>query len=350
MEVDFLLIGQGLAGTVLSYRLINSGRRVHVIDQASNNHCSRVAAGLYNPLTGRKMVKTWNADEIFPEIEPFYAQLEKELDIKVVYPRDTYRPFLSIEEQNDWMGLSGGGEYQNYIKCVKTTSAYAEMNDHHGGLVLGQSGYVDLNTLMDHYAIWLEKQDRLTNEEFDENELKISNARIKYKHIKATTLIYCNGMGAINSRFFSWVPLKPNKGEILVIKQNFAPEEIINRGIFRITLPNKDFKVGSTYNFKEFDLLPTEEGKKELLEKLKKLIPLPVQGIVEHKTGIRPTTMDRKPILGKHPEYGNVYIFNGLGAKGVSLAPYFSKIMLDFLLFKKEPHKEVNISRFFDYI
>ncbi len=82
MEVDFLLIGQGLAGTVLSYRLVNSGKRVHVIDQASNNHCSRVAAGLYNPLTGRKMVKTWNADEIFPEIEPFYAQLEKVLDIK----------------------------------------------------------------------------------------------------------------------------------------------------------------------------------------------------------------------------------------------------------------------------
>jgi glycine/D-amino acid oxidase-like deaminating enzyme len=248
------------------------------------------------------------------------------------------------------MGRSGGGDYQNYIKRVNTSSAYAEINDPNGGLVLGQSGYVDLNTLMDHYALWLEKQDRLTNEAFDENRLKISNRGITYKNIQASTLVYCNGMGAINSRFFTWLPLKPNKGEILVIKQAFATEEIINRGIFRITLPNKDFKVGSTYNFREFNLLPTEEGKNELLEKLQKLISLPVKGIVEHKTGIRPTTMDRKPILGKHPEYGNVYIFNGLGAKGVSLAPYFSKIMLEFLLFKKEPHKEVNISRFFDYI
>lgn len=350
MEVDFLLIGQGLAGTILSYRLINSGKSVHVIDQASNNHCSRVAAGLYNPLTGRNMVKTWYADEIFPEIETFYAQLEEELNIKVVFSRDIYRPFLNIEEQNDWMGRSGGDDYREYIKSVKTTSAYPEMNDPFGGLVLGRSGYVDLNTLLDHYAIWLEKKGKLTIGEFEENRLEISDLGIQYKNIKATTLVYCNGMGATKSKFFTWLPLKPNKGEILVIKQAFAPEVIINRGIFRVTLPNKDLKVGSTYNFKEFDLLPTEEGKMELLEKLEKLIPLPVQGIVEHKTGIRPTTMDRKPILGKHPQYGNVYIFNGLGAKGVSLAPYFSKIMMEFLLFKKEPSKEVNISRFFDYI
>src|SRR5690606_14851299 len=73
MEVDFLLVGQGIAGTLLSYRLIKNGKRVHVIDQPEKNTCSRVAAGLFNPVTGRNLVKTWHADQIFPEIIPFYA-------------------------------------------------------------------------------------------------------------------------------------------------------------------------------------------------------------------------------------------------------------------------------------
>lgn len=350
MEVDFLLVGQGIAGTLLSYKLIKAGKRVHVIDQAEKNNCSRIAAGLYNPLTGRKMVKTWNADVIFPEIEPFYIQLENELKIKILHTRSIYRPFGSIEEQNDWMGRSGNEDLKAYVKGIKTTSAYSEVNDPIGGLVLDQCGYVDITTMLDHYSLWLKDRGMLTNEAFDENNLIISTEGIFYKGITALSLVYANGMGAVESRYFSWLPLKPNKGEILVIKQGFTPEEIINRGVFRITLPNKNIKVGSTYNLQDLDLHPTEAAKVEILDKLEKLIPLPVEDIVEHKTGIRPTTMDRRPILGKHPEFGNVYLFNGLGAKGVSLAPYFSKVMVDFLLFKKEPPQEVNISRFFEYI
>src|SRR5690554_6593820 len=106
MEVDFLLVGQGIAGTVLSYRLIEAGKKVHVVDMAEENNCSRVAAGLYNPVTGRKMVKTWLADQIFPEIEPFYQELEETLNAKFIYSRPVYRPFSSIEEQNEWMGKS----------------------------------------------------------------------------------------------------------------------------------------------------------------------------------------------------------------------------------------------------
>src|SRR5690554_1654655 len=107
MEVDFLLVGQGIAGTALSYRLLESGKKVHIVDAAEENDCSRVAAGLYNPVTGRKMVKTWFADHIFPEIEPFYHGLEETLKTKFIYNRPIYRPFSSIEEQNEWMGKSG---------------------------------------------------------------------------------------------------------------------------------------------------------------------------------------------------------------------------------------------------
>lgn len=350
MEVDFLLVGQGIAGTLLSYRLIKAGKKVHIIDQAEKNICSRVAAGLYNPVTGRKMVKTWQADLVFPEIEPFYMHLEWELKSRFLYKKAIYRPFGSLEEQNEWMGHSGEESYKTYIKAIKTSPAYKEVNDPYGGLFLNQSGYVDINNLLDCYALWLGERGMLSNEEFDEEDLKVSEKGIGYKGITARSIIYVNGMGAKKSKFFNWLPLIPNKGEILVVKQGFTPQEIINRGIFRITLPNKTVRVGSTYRVNDMSLEPTERAKDEILEKLEKLVNLPVEDILEHQAGIRPTTKDRRPILGKHPESSNVYIFNGLGAKGVSLGPYFSRKMFNLLIFGNEPQKEVNISRFFNYI
>ena len=77
MEIDFLIVGQGLAGSALGYRLIQEGKKVILVDQPEGNKSSRVAAGLCNPVTGRKMVKTWKGEFLFPEIIPFYQELEQ---------------------------------------------------------------------------------------------------------------------------------------------------------------------------------------------------------------------------------------------------------------------------------
>jgi glycine oxidase len=350
MDVDFLLVGQGIAGIALAHRLMNLGKTVHIIDQAHKNNSSRVAAGLFNPITGRNMVKTWMADQLFPEIQPFYSGLESRLGVNFFYSSPIYRPFASIEEQNEWMGRSGEAEFQGYIKDVKQSSLYPEVNDPYGGLLLEQSGYVDLNTLMDAFTSLLREKGIITDEAFDEGLIELMAKGIRYKNITAAALVYTNGLGALNSRFFDWLPLKPNKGELLVLDQDFAPAEIINRGIFRISLPDRSIKVGSTYSNNELSPAPTVSAREELLGKLAKLMKIPVKSVVAHKAGIRPTTIDRRPILGKHPHHDHVYIFNGLGSKGVSLAPYFSKVISDFLIFEKEPPKEVNISRFFKYI
>lgn len=350
MDVDFLLVGQGIAGTALAHRLTIAGKKVAVIDQANKNNSSRVAAGLFNPITGRQMVKTWMADQLFPEIEPFYTQLEEYVGAEFFHAKPVYRPFVSIEEQNEWMGKSGDSGYQAYFHTVQQSSLYKELNDPFGGLLLRQSGYVNLNSLLDAYATVLRRQGLFRDEAFDESGLSINNRGIAYRDITAGALVFTNGLGALNSRFFDWLPLKPNKGEILVIKQDFCPEEIINRGIFRINLPDLSVRVGSTYSNSELSPDPTAAAREELLDKLEKLVKLPVEELLRHDTGLRPTTIDRRPVLGKHPLHDRVYIFNGLGSKGVSLAPYFSKVMSELLIFGKEPLKEVNISRFFKYI
>lgn len=348
MEIDFLIIGQGLAGSAMGYLLQKEGYRVLLFDTPDQNQSSRIAAGLYNPVTGRKMVKTWMGEIIFPQIEPFYRELEGQTGKRFLNSEKIYRPFLSIEEQNEWMGHSSDPEIQRFVEAIFTESQYKELKDPFGGVLLRMAGWLNINKLLEGMAAFF--GDNLVLESFDENFLEKTVSGWNYQDIQAKNLIYCNGLGALRSRFFSFLPFAPVKGEILEVQQEFFPDYIVNRGVFRVPLENGAFRVGSTYTWHDLDQGPTDSAKKELLEKLNELVKVEVSEVISHKYGIRPATKDRKPFLGKHPTDQSVYIFNGFGAKGVSLVPYFSLMMRDFILHSKPLLKEVDISRYFKYI
>ncbi|MCU0399606.1 MAG: NAD(P)/FAD-dependent oxidoreductase [Algoriphagus sp.] len=348
MEIDFLIIGQGLAGTAIGYLLQKEGYQILIFDTPDHNQSSRIAAGLYNPVTGRKMVKTWLGEVLFPQIEPFYKELENKTGKQFLNSKKIYRPFLSIEEQNEWMGHSSDPEIQRFVEAIFTDSQYKELKDPFGGVLLKMAGWLNINEFLDGMSAFF--GERLVLEFFDENLLVKSSGGWNYKGIQAKHIIYCNGLAALKSRFFSSLPFAPVKGEILEVKQEFYPDYIVNRGVFRVPLANGTFRVGSTYTWHDLDQGPTDSAKKELLEKLEELVKVKVSEIPSHKHGIRPATKDRKPFLGKHPVDQSVYIFNGFGAKGVSLVPYFSLMMRDFILHEKPLLKDVDISRYFKYI
>lgn len=348
MKIDFLLIGQGLAGTALGYRLKKAGKKIKLIDLGDENRSSRIAAGLYNPVTGRKMVKTWNADLIFPEIVPFYRELEQVTNQQFLLETPIYRPFVSVEEQNEWMGNSSDPSFAQYLKGIFTHSQSDTIHDPFGGVMLRQSGWLNIAPMLDAMKIYFGEE--LIPAAFEEDLLQYEHGKWKYDDLEIGALIFCNGLGAMKSRFFGNLPFAPVKGEILEVKQNFCPEYILNRGVFRVHLGDQIHRVGSTYTKHDLDIGPTEGAKSEILEKLGDLIKIKHDGVVSHKTGIRPATRDRKPFLGKHPEQESVYLFNGFGAKGVSLVPYFSKMMTHFLFDQKPVSKEVDIARYFTYI
>jgi glycine/D-amino acid oxidase-like deaminating enzyme len=348
MEIDFLIIGQGLAGTTLAYRLEQEGQRVILFDQPENNKSSRVAAGLYNPVTGRKMVKSWKAELLFPEIEPFYRELEKASGRSFLTGEKIYRPFLSIEEQNEWMGHSSDPAIAMFVDHIHTESQYPEMNDAFGGVLLKMSGWLNISEFLDGMADYFGARIRL--EGFEEERLEKTDDGWRYGDILAKNLVYCNGLGAWKSRFFHYLPFAPVKGEILEVEQDFDPGFIANRGVFRVRLDKGIYRVGSTYTWHDLEIGATEAAKNEILGKLQELVKVPVNSVRSHKTGIRPATKDRKPFLGKHPLEDSVYIFNGFGAKGVSLVPFFSKMMTRFLIKSDPIIAEVDIARYFKYI
>lgn len=335
-----------MAGSCLALRLIGEGKKILVFDEPNQNRSSAIAAGLFNPITGKLLTRTWMADQIFPELFRFYQSAESTLGKKFFYSQPLYRPFLSAEEQNEWMGLSSSEAIKPYIEKVFTKSTYGhQVIDSFGGIQLSQSGFLDVNGFMSGVQKYLEASQSIVFEHFDDEQLEIKTDEIVYKNYRAKKIIFCNGIGSHNPPRFENLPIRLLKGETLTIELGEVPELIYNRGVYIVPLANGNYRVGATYETKNLASGTTEEGRMELEQKLKALIKIPYR-IISQDWGFRPTTPDRRPILGEYPESKNVIIFNGLGTKGVSLAPYFSAQLVTWLLGRGEIQPEVNIKRF----
>lgn len=345
---DYLIVGHGLAGAALSQELIEQGKQVLVFNEPSLNSASLIAGGIYNPITGRKMVKTWNADNIFPIIEPFYRAFEKKLGEKILYDIGIYRPFLSVEEQNEWQGKAALDSYSPYVDQVYTSSRKEyKLNDDFGGIQLNKAGYVDTKTLINANKKLLESKGMYQELMFNESELRNEGSTMSYHSFRFKKLIYTNGFNSIGDWPFNWLPFSPVKGEILSLKiDNKNIDSILNRGIFLLPTVDNKFRAGATYNWREVNSIPTKEGKKEIEEKLQVLYhgKYSIEGC---DAGIRPATKDRRPFIGTHPENTRLGIFNGFGSKGVSLIPYYAKMFASHMEEGKPLDNEVNISRYF---
>ncbi|MBK5278463.1 MAG: FAD-dependent oxidoreductase [Bacteroidia bacterium] len=345
--VDFIIVGQGLAGSVLAIELLNRDKNVLVYDLPDKNNSSTVAAGLFNPITGRIMTKTWKADLLFPFLIDFYSQAEKKLNSHFFHPMPIYRPFISIQEQNEWMGKSGEARIQPYIKQIISKTQFGDhVHDDFGGLLLSRCGYLDTNLFIDTVRKSLITRDSFRQEYFNENELVIDQDSVSYGNVEAEKIIYCNGNEGLKSRVFGSLPFKPLKGETIHVKIDQELERIYNRGVYIVPSGKAgQYKVGATYNPRDLSESITELGRNELSYKLRELIKLPFE-ITNQNWGMRPSTFDRRPFLGCHPLEEKVVIFNGLGTKGVSLAPYFANQLADWLLGHGEIDREVDIKRF----
>ncbi|BDD08340.1 FAD-dependent oxidoreductase [Fulvitalea axinellae] len=347
MTVDYIIVGQGLAGTVMARQLMRNGDSVFVFDRYGKDISSRVAGGIFNPITGRKMVRTWLADELFGYLFPFYEELEKELAASFFHPKPIYRPFVSVEEYNEWTGKCSEPKFAAYVReLVKPGTPKIGMDNVYGGLLLDRCGYVDIGEMLDVFRKYLEAEVRFSPETFEEDKLEITEDGVTYGDVSARKIIYCDGYASKNSRYFGYLPFRPVKGELLEIKLagEIAVEEIYNRGVFMLPVGDGTYRVGATYDWKNLDTAPTEEKRTELAGKLEKLINCPFE-IIGQRAGVRPATHDRRPFVGLHPEYPQLAVFNGLGTKGVSLAPYFAEEFAGFLSGKNDITPEVDIKR-----
>ena len=184
-------------------------------------------------------------------------------------------------------------------------------------------------------------------QKFDVKDLSVQADHVSWNGLTFGKVIFCQGFMALENAFFNWLPFTPVKGQILNIAADASIQShIINQGIFMLPVSDNQLRVGATYSWDPLDWEVTEEATAELKGKLDALLKVPYR-IVSEQAGIRPSVKDRRPLVGMHPKYGNIGIFNGLGTKGVTLAPFFANELAEYLENGKELNPAVNIQRYF---
>ena len=347
MTTDFLIIGQGIGGTLLAHFLLQAGSRVHVVDWGGERSASQVAAGIINPLTSRRFVKSWRVDELIPFARETYRAIERQFGIEVYRERELIRAIFTVQEENDWLSRAGDPAYASYMDEVADLGTFeGRIRPARGYGGVRQAAQVDLAALCEAYRARFIREGSFVREYFDHKSLKLTEEGVKYKDILARQLVFCEGYLGARNPFFRFLPFQGDKGEVLIIKVPGAGfDKIIKHRVFIVPLKDERYWTGATYLRHFEDDRPTGAGREMILDRLKDTLLIPFE-IVGHRSAVRPTVSDRRPLLGRHPEFSQLALFNGLGTKGASLGPFFASQMACFLTEGRPLDEEVDIRRF----
>lgn len=329
----YTIVGQGLAGSILAYTLHKRGHDVSVIDKGSGNTSSRAAAGIILPMVFRRTLLSWKAPELIEYLEQFYPGLEKELDVEFYHPMPYLRLFATTDERKTWEEKLETGELLDFAGGI-VNGIPGNVNAPFGGAMVNHTGWINMPVLLDALRNY-----------FKEHKLLVEEEWVPGSSPSGIT-IFAEGYKLKDNPYFNYLPFKPVKGEVLTVEcGQLQTQTILNRKVFILPQGDNQYKTGSNYQWDWEDLEPTEKAKNEILEKLEDLVKVPYT-VVNHQAGIRPASADRRPLIGLHPEHKNLGIFNGMGAKGTMLIPYFVSQFADYLEGKGELDAEVNINRY----
>lgn len=344
-QVDYLVVGQGVSGTWLSYYLQKENKTFVVIDNNEKNTASRLAAGIINPVTGRRHVEVWMADEILPFAHNAYSAIGKELGITSITETTIIDQFPTAQ-----MRLSFQQRVEdkaNYVSLEKNMVGLSEHFHYEFGYGTIEPVYIaQLQTVLPTWREKLKTKGWLREEEFEFEQLQFTNGKVTYKDISTDKIIFCDGISSASYPYFRSLPFAPNKGEALIVEIDTLPtDKIYKKGMTLVSLPDNTWWIGSNYIWDFADTAPTKEFREKTEQVLKNWLKVPYR-IVDHVSGVRPATLERRPFVGLHPQQPLLGILNGMGSKGCSLAPFFARQLVDHLLYGKAITPEADLNRF----
>ena len=345
IEVDYIVVGCGLASIAFCEQLRENNKSFVVFDDNSQQS-SIVAAGLYNPVILKRFSEVWKAREQLDIALPLYQRIERDLNITIDFKLQLLRRFASIEEQNLWFSASDKPSLEPFLSTALLKNNNSAVDAPYGFGEVLHAGRLDTKVLISSYKDFLKETNTLRESKFIYDALIIEENSLQYSDINAKHIVFAEGFGMKKNPFFNYLPLNGTKGEVLTIKApKLKLDAAIKSPVFIIPIGNDRYTVGSTYNWEDKSNLPTEEGKNELLTKLSTFITCDFE-VVEHDAGIRPTVKDRRPLVGRHPEHQHLYILNGLGTRGVMIAPYVAEELYRFIENAYPLDAEINSDRF----
>ncbi|MCH5599073.1 FAD-dependent oxidoreductase [Niabella ginsengisoli] len=330
---------------MLSWFLAANDIDFTVIDNGNINTPSQAAAGLINPVTGRRVVTVWLDDVIIPFAEKVYNEMGSFLNINALSKTTIIDFFPNPFMRESFLKkLSQQALYINLVEDANYMSSY--FNYEFGTGTIDPAYIVHLQKLLPAWRNHLLSTNQLISDPFDFSSLVVKENKIVYKDINADQIIFCDGVQGNNNPYFSLLPFALNKGEALIIEAPDLPPDYIYKKSMTIApfAEPGTFWTGTNYIWDFEDDLPTPTFRSTTEQTLKSWLKVPFK-VIDHKAAVRPATIERRPFVGFHPLYKNVGILNGMGTKGCSLAPYFAHQLVENILHKTPIEKDADIER-----
>lgn len=344
MAKQALIIGAGLAGICLAHQLLEKGISVKILDQG-NNHSSAIAAGIVNPMVFRRMNKSWRLDEFLWEAQAFYRAVEEKLAVQLYHPITIRRFFSSEQECLLWKKKSLDPAYFLFLEQLSEADRQNQSaTNTFGSGRVKNAFWIDAAKWVEQHGIYFKEKGLLLQAKFDPQQWQAQHR--KYNGETYDYVVFCTGYLQKEEATFAYLPIQQTKGQILLVESNILSEaESLNRKCFVLPYGKKRFRVGATYEWNDPSLHTSVQGKEELMDNLASLGTY-YPTIIGQVAGVRPTVLDRRPLLGEHPKWNGVFVFNGLGAKGYLMAPTLARELVALIVENKPLHPEINISRF----
>lgn len=335
---DCIIIGAGIAGMVMSRVLHDAGFDIAIINNPKTASASQVAAGLMNPITGKRFELSWRYDELFNIAQAFYAECERSDNTRYYRPFPMLRIFADEKEHEtfhkkympDQMGLYVGEQFSDHANDI-----HPSIRNLFGGFRTLNAGIFEYKEFLDIHAYKFSDcifegfvDDQNLMRENDLWTLHLGDRKFQTRHV-----IFCDGWKGSMNTWFADLELKYDivKGEMCVIRAKDLPEtDIISRGFAIIPIGNHLFRCAATFQWNEFHTIPTAFGAERLHSRVHSLINCEYE-ILEQSAGIRPTMFDHKPFMGEHPKHPGLLIIGGLGTKGALYAPFMARNILNYM-------------------
>ncbi len=346
MEIKkIIIVGQGVSGTLFSWFCEQRNLDFIVVDNTLSNSPSKTAAGLINPVTGRRVVTVWMDDIILPFAEKTYRKIGAQLGIEAISKMDIIdffpNPFM---KESFLKKMSQQAPYINLAEDEQYLNGY--FNYEFGTGIIEPAYIVNLQGLLPAWREHLLHHNRFLDQAFDFNQLHISDKNVQYGDITADAIIFCDGVKGSENPYFRLLPFALNKGEAIIIEApDLPPGHIYKKSMTLAPFGQPGiFWAGTNYLWNFDNDLPTEDFKKSTELNLNSWLKVPYK-IIDHKAAIRPATVERRPFVGLHPVYKNAGILNGMGTKGCSLAPYFAWQLVQHLAEQAPIEQEADVAR-----
>ncbi|MCU0330049.1 MAG: FAD-binding oxidoreductase [Candidatus Kapabacteria bacterium] len=330
------IVGAGLAGCWLAWRLLDRGIDVTVVDPLPSVSSSTVAAGLINPITGPRFQTTWKGALVVPLAEQAYGAVARSTGATVMRSLRLRRLLRDADSVRRVQQRQEQGEYDWLDVHTLPAGSMDGVDAAHGAIDVPA---LAINTEAFLHAV--------------RSRIRAEGTMLE-SHADATIVpgppadivVWCMGWHAATDPRWSWIPFAPVRGDILdVYIPGYDIPYILTGGVWLIPMGNCQYRLGSTYDWEALHTTPLPEKAEELLVKAQALIRRPLT-VLNHKAAVRPAILTRRPVIGAHPDNPRHWIFNGLGTKGAVLAPWMSAHLTECILDGAEPDPETTISQY----